>query len=213
MGFFDKVDSVKQRLEQQNANLKEKFENSNLKEKLEQQNANLKEKLDQWNKEPTEEEKAAKELEEKQRELEEKRKELEKKQKEFEEEKEAAEKKEAVNGVALRAAFGEPVFYIDGRSSNLWVYPDKVIMDRAKGGLFNLFNHNVKIIPMKNILTVQFKNSGLFVGSIELGVAGSDANVKDVADTDNENFFMFGSTESGKLAFDAFFYIADKITK
>ena len=43
MGFFDKVDSVKQRLEQQNANLKEKFENSNLKEKLEQQNANLKE--------------------------------------------------------------------------------------------------------------------------------------------------------------------------
>ena len=72
----------------------------------------LKEKLDQWNKEPTEEEKAAKELEEKQRELEEKRKELEKKQKELEEEKEAAEKKEAVNGVALRAAFGEPVFYI-----------------------------------------------------------------------------------------------------
>ena len=212
MGFFDKVDSVKQKFEQQNAALKEKLEQQEsvtaLKEKFEQKNAQLKGKIEETKAAtyeklnytpPTEEEKEQKRLEEE--------------RKEQEREKEIADKKEAINKTALRQAFGEPVFFIDGRSSNMWVYPDKVIMDRSKGGLLNLFNRNVKVIPMKNILTVQFKNAGAFVGSIEIGVAGSDANEKGIVDTENENLFMFGSTESGRIAFDAFFYIVDKITK
>lgn len=213
MGFFsDKVGNVKQKLEQQNAALREKLEQQEsvnaLKEKFEQKNAQFKEKVEETKAAtyeklnyvpPTEEEKEQKRIEEE--------------RKEFEKEQEISDKKEAVNRAALLKAFGEPVFLIDGRSSNMWVYPDKVIMDRAKGGLLNLFNHNVKVIPMKNIVTIQFKNAGAFVGSIEIGVSGSDANEKKIVDNDNENLFMFGSTESGRIAYDAFFYIVDKITK
>ena len=51
MGFFDKVDSVKQKLEQQNAVLKEKLEQQEsvtaLKEKFEQKNAQLKGKIEE----------------------------------------------------------------------------------------------------------------------------------------------------------------------
>ena len=103
-------------------------------------------------------------------------------QKALEEETKIADSKQAIVGVSLRRNFGDPLFFIDGRSSNLWVYPDKVILDRSKGGAFNLFNHTIKIIPMKNILTIQFKNAGAFVGLIEFGVAGADSNRKDIAD-------------------------------
>ena len=71
-------------------------------------------------------------------------------QKALEEETKIADSKQAIVGVSLRRNFGDPLFFIDGRSSNLWVYPDKVILDRSKGGAFNLFNHTIKIIPMKN---------------------------------------------------------------
>lgn len=134
-------------------------------------------------------------------------------QKMLEEETRIADAKEAVNEVLLKKNFGEPLFFIDGRSSNLWVYPDKVILDRSRGGALNMFNHTIKIIPMKNILTLQFKNAGAFVGLIEFGVAGADSNRKDIADVDNENMFMFGSQKSTELAIDAYFYIAERITK
>ncbi len=133
-------------------------------------------------------------------------------QKRLEEEIRIADAKEAIVGTSLRRNFGEPLFLIDGRSSNLWVYPDKVILDRSRGGALNLFNHTIKIIPMKNILTLQFKNAGAFVGLIEFGVAGADSNRKDIADIDNENMFMFGSQISTALAIDAYFYIAKQIT-
>lgn len=134
-------------------------------------------------------------------------------QKALEEETKIADSKQAIVGVSLRRNFGDPLFFIDGRSSNLWVYPDKVILDRSKGGAFNLFNHTIKIIPMKNILTIQFKNAGAFVGLIEFGVAGADSNRKDIADVDNENMFMFGSEKSTVSAVDAYFYIAKRISE
>ena len=134
-------------------------------------------------------------------------------QKILEEETKIDNAKEAIVGVSLRRNFGEPLYFLDGRSSNLWVYQDKIILDRSRGGALNLFNHTIKIIPMKNILTLQFKNAGAFVGLIEFGVAGADSNRKDIADIDNENMFMFGSQKSTELAIDAYFFISKQITK
>lgn len=135
------------------------------------------------------------------------------KEKRLQNETKQADEKSAVNGVALRRAFGEPVFFIDGRASNLWVYPDKVILDRSDGGLTNLFNHTIKIIPIKYIQTLQIKNTGLWVGVLEFGVSGYDAAKREAVDLDNENRFMFAANENGQKAFDAYFYIADRIVK
>ena len=124
-----------------------------------------------------------------------------------------ADNKMGINGVLLKRNFGEPLFFVEGTSCNLWVYEDKVILDRSRGGILNVLNHTVKIIPIKNILTVQFKNDGAPVAYIEFGVAGSDANQIQNVDIGNENLFMFTSNKSTAAAIDAYFYIANKICK
>ena len=129
------------------------------------------------------------------------------------EETKVADNKLGVNGILLKRYFGEPLYFVNGTSCNLWVYEDKVILDRSRGGILNILNHTVKIIPMKNILTIQFKNDGAPVAYIEFGVAGSDANQIQNVDIGNENLFMFNSSTSTALAIDAYFYIANKICK
>lgn len=123
-----------------------------------------------------------------------------------------ADERQCINSVLIEREFGTPLIFVDGRSSNMFVYEDMVVMDRSKGGIFNSFNHTIKVIPMTSIKTLQFKNGGVFVGAIEVGVSGSDANEKKIVDTDNENLIMFGTKESTKNAIDAYFYISKRIS-
>lgn len=135
---------------------------------------------------------------------------VEEQEKMAEEQEKIADDRSAINKVLIERKFGLPKYYIDGISAFLWVYPDKIILDRAKGGILNLFNHTIKIIPMKNIKTLQFKNpGGPAPGYIEFGVNGSDAPIKEMIDNDNENRFMYYNAQN---AIDAYFYMIEKIS-
>ena len=58
----------------------------------------------------------------------------------------------------------EPLISMDARGANLFVYDKFVVIDRTKGGLFNLGNRTYKIIPIKNIMAIQVKSTGATTG-------------------------------------------------
>ena len=64
--------------------------------------------------------------------------------------------------------FGPAVHAIDCRGSNLYVHEKVVVIDKTGGGLWNLGDNNVKIIPFKSIngyIEFETANSPLSVGS------------------------------------------------
>ena len=125
---------------------------------------------------------------------------------------EAAEKeaKSNINGIILKTKLGQPLYFFKGFDSKLWIYPDVVIIDRTEGKILNAFNHTVKAIPIKNIKTLQFKNSGVAGGFIEFGVSGNDASRKETFDMDNENRFNY-SFENLPEIIDVYFYLLARI--
>ena len=118
----------------------------------------------------------------------------------------AAKMKAKINDVLLNQRLGKPLYFFNGFDSKLWIYPDVVIIDRTEGKVLNAFNHTIKAIPMKQIRTLQFKNSGVTGGFIEFGVSGNDASRKENFDMDNENRFNY-SPENLPNIIDAYFYL------
>lgn len=131
------------------------------------------------------------------------------------EEEEKLKKEEAtgvkINKYMIKKHFGEPKFLAEGIEATLWVYDDFLLLDRNKSKLFNAFNHTVKFIPFRSLVTLQFKNEGASVANIEFGVYGYDAAIKKNTDTDNENLFAFNASSDRSNATDIYFYILDKM--
>lgn len=94
-----------------------------------------------------------------------------------------------------------PVFYLDGRGANLYVYPKFIVIDRTQGGIFNLANRTYKIIPIKYIIALQVKSTGLTTGFLEFSTFGHEntsiVGFDRVNDEDNINF---ASEESAIVA-------------
>lgn len=144
---------------------------------------------------------------EKEREAKRKEEERLKKEKEA---KRVADTKEDINTVLIERELGKPLYHIMGLDSELFVYPNMIIISRLNMKMVNAFNHTAKVIPFRNIKTIQFKNSGVMPGCIDFGVSGFDATTKDAVNFENENRFNL-LRENVKQSIEAFFYIVKHI--
>lgn len=122
-----------------------------------------------------------------------------------------ADTKQYINNVLLIREFGEPEILANGQSANLWCYLDKVIIIKSENSIFSDPKLTIKIIPMKNIKTLQFKNTGSFECNIKIGVL--ETHFDKEKDLDIDNIITFASENNTKRAIDAYFYIAKKICK
>lgn len=122
----------------------------------------------------------------------------------------AADEKKYVNEILLEREFGEPEILVEGEYSNLWCYPDKIIINKFDPGVFSTSNHVFKIVPMHSIKNLQFKNGKAFKGNIEIGIFGKLLS-EESSSVRNGNMIIFKSDESISKAIDAYFYIAKRI--
>lgn len=91
---------------------------------------------------------------------------------------------------------GEHDIYMDCRGSNLFLHDKCVIIDRTQGGLFNLGNRTYKVIPYKNISSVQVKSTGATTGYLEFGTFGNEnTGMKGFDRTNDENTVNFAGHE------------------
>ena len=106
----------------------------------------------------------------------------------------------------------EPVYFLDGRFSNLYVYPDFILIDRTRGGIGNIGNKTYKIIPIKYITGIQIKSTGLTTGFIEFSTYGHEnTELKGFERVDDENNVNFGTEESALIAQSVIEYLLPKI--
>jgi len=94
---------------------------------------------------------------------------------------------------------GQHLYHLDGIGANLFVYDTCVVIDRTQGGLFNLGNRTYKIIPIKNILAIQVKSTG-----VTSGMKGFDR-------TNDENNINFNNENSVNTAREIVKYLVPKI--
>lgn len=107
---------------------------------------------------------------------------------------------------------GEHLYHLDGIGVNLFVYDKCVVIDRTQGGLFNLGNRTYKIIPIKNILAVQVKSTGVTTGFLEFATYGHENTcMKGFDRTNDENNINFASEQAVKVARDIVEFIVPKI--
>lgn len=107
---------------------------------------------------------------------------------------------------------GEHLYYLDGLGANLFVYDKCVVIDRTQGGLLNLGNRTYKIIPIKNILAVQVKSTGVTTGFLEFATYGHEnTSMKGFDRTNDENNINFASKASVEVAREIVKFIAPKI--
>lgn len=107
---------------------------------------------------------------------------------------------------------GEHLYYLDGLGANLFVYDNCVVIDRTQGGLLNLGNRTYKIIPIKNILAVQVKSTGVTTGFLEFATYGHEnTSMKGFDRTNDENNINFASKTSVETAREIVKFIVPKI--
>lgn len=107
---------------------------------------------------------------------------------------------------------GEHLYYLDGLGANLFVYDNCVVIDRTQGGLLNLGNRTYKIIPIKNILAVQVKSTGVTTGFLEFATYGHEnTSMKGFDRTNDENNINFASKTSVEVAREIVKFIMPKI--
>lgn len=107
---------------------------------------------------------------------------------------------------------GEHLYYLDGLGANLFVYDKCVVIDRTQGGLLNLGNRTYKIIPIKNILAVQVKSTGVTTGFLEFATYGHEnTSMKGFDRTNDENNINFASKASVEAAREIVKFIVPKI--
>lgn len=107
---------------------------------------------------------------------------------------------------------GEHLYYLDGLGANLFVYDKCVVIDRTQGGLLNLGNRTYKIIPIKNILAVQVKSTGVTTGFLEFATYGHEnTSMKGFDRTNDENNINFASKTSVEMARKIVKFIVPKI--
>lgn len=112
----------------------------------------------------------------------------------------------------LEDVLGEPVFYLDGRGSNLYVYDKCVVIDRTQGGLFNVGNRTYKVIPIKYIIAMQIKSTGLTTGFLEFSTYGHEnTNMRGFDRVYDEDNINFASEQSAQIARDIVAFILPKI--
>ena len=110
--------------------------------------------------------------------------------------------------------FGPAVHAIVCRGSNLYVHEKVVVIDKTGGGLWNLGDNNVKIIPFKSIIAVQAKLEGSFIICyIEFETANSPLSTgSDSAERRSENsVILSGAQERYDQAREALKYIFARI--
>ena len=97
----------------------------------------------------------------------------------------------------------EPKFYLDGRGANLYVYDKCIVIDRTKGGLFNIGNRTYKVIPIKYIIAIQIKSVGITTGFLEFATYGHEnTTISGFDRVDDENNINFSGEESAQVARD-----------
>ena len=107
---------------------------------------------------------------------------------------------------------GESKFYLDGVGVNLYVYEKFIVIDRTQGGLFNLGNRTYKVIPIKYIISMQIKSTGLTSGFLEFSTYGHEnTNMKGFDRLQDEDNINFASEESAKVAREILEFILKKI--
>jgi len=107
---------------------------------------------------------------------------------------------------------GEPVYFLDGRGANLFVYDKCVVIDRTQGGIFNLGNRTYKIIPIRYIVALQIKSTGATTGFLEFATYGHENTaMQGFNRVDDEDNINFGSEESAKIAKQIVDFILPKI--
>lgn len=109
---------------------------------------------------------------------------------------------------------GEPIFYLDGRGANLYVYEDCIVLDRTAGGIFNMFNRTYKVIPIKYIIAVQVKSSGGTTGFLEVATYGHENTaMHGFSRIDDEDNINYSSEDSAYVAKAIVEYLLPKIIK
>lgn len=112
----------------------------------------------------------------------------------------------------VKHVIGDPVLYLDGVGVNLYVYEKCIVIDRTAGGLFNAGNRTYKIIPLKYIIAMQLKSTGLTTGFLEFATYGHEnTNMKGFDRVDDEDNINFRSEQSAKMAQEIVDYILPKI--
>lgn len=107
---------------------------------------------------------------------------------------------------------GDHLYYLDGLGANLFVYEKCVVIDRTQGGLLNLGNRTYKIIPIKNILAIQVKSTGVTTGFLEFATYGHEnTSMKGFDRTNDENNINFASKTSVEVAREIVKFIVPKI--
>lgn len=107
---------------------------------------------------------------------------------------------------------GEHLYHLDGIGVNLFVYDKCVVIDRTKGGLLNLGNRTYKIIPIKNILAIQVKSTGVTSGFLEFATYGHENTSMAGFDRMNdENNINFSGEQAVKVARAIVEFIVPKI--
>lgn len=106
----------------------------------------------------------------------------------------------------------KPLFYLDGRGANLYVYPKFIVIDRTSGGLFNAGNRTYKIIPIRYIIAMQVKSTGLTTGFLEFSTYGHEnTNMQGFDRVNDEDNINFGSESSAIVARAVVEYILPQI--
>lgn len=112
----------------------------------------------------------------------------------------------------LANVLGEPLFFLDGQGCNLYVYDKCVVIDRTRGGLFNLGNRTFKVIPIKYIVAVQLKSTGATTGFLEFSTYGHEnTDMKGFDRMNDEDNVNFSSEESATMARTIVEFIVQKI--
>lgn len=107
---------------------------------------------------------------------------------------------------------GQHLYHLDGIGANLFLYDTCVVIDRTQGGLFNLGNRTYKIIPIKNILAIQVKSTGVTSGFLEFATYGHEnTSMKGFDRTNDENNINFNSENSVNTAREIVKYLVPKI--
>lgn len=124
----------------------------------------------------------------------------------------SSSKEKKIPPCPIEDMLGDPKFYLDGRGANLYVYDKCVVLDRTQGGILNIGNRTYKVIPMKYIIAVQVKSTGLTTGFLEFATYGHEnTNMKGFDRLDDEDNINFGSEESAKVARQIVEFILSKI--
>jgi hypothetical protein len=112
----------------------------------------------------------------------------------------------------LENVLGEPAFYLDGIGANLYVYDKCIVIDRTQGGILNIGNRTYKVIPIKYIIAMQIKSTGLTSGFLEFSTYGHEnTNMKGFDRISDEDNINFSSGESAQVARDIVAFILPKI--